>query len=405
MAATDPDVAYLDLLDPAFRPDGPEVATAGEMNWYAHEPTGLAILRYDKLRELLSDPRLRQGIHRVLSSQGLTEGPVVEWMNSIILTVEGADHTRLRRLVSKAFTPRAVAALRPVMQQLTHELIDQFVSAGRVEFMTHFADPYPARIICELLGVPPMLQERFHGWANDLGLAFSYAARDNVSRIEAALAELYAATDTLIAARRTDARPDLLSALIAAEADGDRLSSAELRLMVSALLFTGQDTTAHQLGHALALFLNHPDQWTLLTDHPQLAEQAVAEVMRIAPATPITGRVATEELEINGLVIPAGTSMSLLLAAGNTDPTVFGPDPTRFDITAVRPAPLTFGAGIHYCLGATLARTEIAEALPILAQRLGPIEPDGEPVWRPALGITGPVSLPIRFTAPADAMR
>ena len=405
MAATDPDVAYLELLDPAFRPDGPEVATAREMHWYAHEPTGLAILRYDKLRELLSDPRLRQGIHRVLSSQGLTEGPVVEWMNSIILTVEGEDHTRLRRLVSKAFTPRAVAALRPVMQQLTHELIDHFVSAGRVEFVTDFADPYPARIICELLGVPPALRERFHGWANDLGLAFSYAARDNVSRIEAALAGLYAATDTLIAARRTDAGPDLLSALIATETDGDRLSSAELRLMVSALLFTGQDTTAHQLGHALALFLNHPDQWTLLADHPQLAEQAVAEVMRIAPATPVTGRVATEDLEIDGLMIPAGTSISLLLAAGNTDPAVFGPNPTRFDITAVRPAPLTFGAGIHYCLGATLARTEIAEALPILAQRLGPIEPDGEPVWRPALGITGPVSLPIRFTAPAGTMR
>jgi cytochrome P450 len=175
--------------------------------------------------------------------------------------------------------------------------------------------------------------------------------------------------------------------------------------MVTLLLFAGQDTTCHQLGHALALFLRHPDQWALLADHPELAEQAVTEVMRVAPTPPVTGRVAMEDLEVDGVVIPAGTVVSMPLAAGNTDPAVFGPNSTCFDITTVRPAPLTFGAGIHYCLGAPLARAEMAEALPVLAQRLGPITLVGETVWRPALGITGPVSLPIRFAAPRASIR
>jgi cytochrome P450 len=262
--------------------------------------------------------------------------------------------------------------------------------------MDAFADPYPARVICELHGVPPELHEAFRGWANDLGLAFSYTAAANLQRIESALSGLYAATDALLAQRSAEPRADLLSALIAAEADGDHLSPEELRTMVATLLFAGQDTTRHQLGNAIAVLLRHPEQWALLARRPELAAQAVEEVVRVAPTTPVTGRVATEDIEVDGVEIPADSHLTMFLAAGNTDPAAFGADPDRFDITVRRPAPLTFGAGIHYCLGANLARAEMAEALPLLARRLGPIQADGDPVWRPAMGIAGPVTLPIR---------
>jgi cytochrome P450 len=396
------DLAFLDLLDPAFRPDGPEMRAARAAHWCAHTPMGLAVLRHDKLTALLSDRRLVQGTHRTLATQGITDGPLVEWMNSIILTVEGDDHTRLRRLVSRAFTPRAVTALRPAMRRAANDLVDRFIGEGNVEFMTAFADPYPARIICQLLGVPPELHDRFRGWANDLGLAFGYTAAADLTRIEAALAGLYEATDELIEARRAHPESDLLSALIAAEADGDRLSGAELRTMAATLLFAGQDTTRHQLGRTLELFLDHPAQWQLLAQRPELGERAVEEGLRLAPTTPITSRIAVVDIDIDGVQIPAGTLVSMMLLAGNTDPAVFGADADRLDIVADRPTPaLTFGAGIHYCLGAALARAEMAEALPILARRLGPIHPGGTPLRRPALGITGPVTLPIKFTATA----
>ncbi|GAA3058032.1 cytochrome P450 [Pseudonocardia yunnanensis] len=392
-----PALPYLDIMDPAFHPDGAEVRAARAAHWCARTPMGFAVLRYDKLTALLADRRLRQGTFRILSAQGLTEGPLVEWLNSTILSVEGDDHTRLRRLVSRAFTPRAVSELRPRMSEIANELVDRFPGDGPVDFMEAFADPYPARVICELLGVPREQHDAFRGWANDLGLAFSFTAAANVERIEAALEGLHAATDALLAQRRARPTDDLLSALIAAEADGSRLSTEELRTMVTALLFAGQDTTRHQLGNAIATFLCHPDQWTLLARQPELAAQAVEEVVRVVPTVPLTSRIATEDLEIDGVAIPADSHLALFLATGNTDQAAFGTDADRFDITASRQQQLTFGGGIHYCLGAYLARIEMVEALPLLARRLGPIEPDGDPTWRPAMGIAGPVTLPIRF--------
>lgn len=402
--ATD-DLVMLDITDPALRPDGPEVRAARAAHWCARTPLGLAVLRHDKLTLLLGDRRLGQGSRRILASQGLTTGPLVEWMNTMILSMEGADHLRVRRLVSRAFTPRAVTALRPRMREIADELVDAFPdegedgAAGTVEFMAAFADPFPARVICELLGVPPELQETVRGWANDLGLAFTFTAAANLERIEAALAGVFAATDRLLAVRRAEPADDLLTALLTAEADGDRLRPDELRSIVASLLFAGQDTTRHQLGLAMALFLRHPDQWAMLAERPELAGAAVEEVVRVAPTTPVTGRVAVEDIEVDGVVIPAGTHLSMILAAGNSDPVVFA-DPYGFDITQPRPAPLTFGAGLHYCLGASLARAEMAEALPILARRLGPIAPGGEARWRPAFGITGPITLPLRYGPP-----
>jgi cytochrome P450 len=392
---TDREVAFFDLFDLAFQPDAPEVHAAREACWYARTPLGYAVLRYDEVAALLRDRRLRQGGVESLAAQGITTGPLADWMRMAILNIEGEQHARLRHLVSKAFTPRAVDALRPVMRAVVHELIDGFAARGECEFMTAFADPYPSQIICALLGIPRERYGQFHGWATDLGLAFSYAVAEHLARIEAALQGLYACVDDLLAERRAIPGPDLVSALIAAEESGDHLSDAELRVMVTALVFGGQDTTRNQLGCALATFLEHPAQWARLAETPALAARAVEEIMRLRPAVPVIWRVAAEDFEFRGLRIAAGTFLSMFAAAAHTDPRVF--DTAEFDIGLERPAQLTFGGGIHYCLGAPLARAEMEEALPILAARLHTPELAGNVRWRPALGIYGPIVLPLRF--------
>jgi cytochrome P450 len=180
-------------------------------------------------------------------------------MRASLLTLEGEPHARLRRLVSQAFAPRAVDRLHPTMCAVAHDLLDAFAT-GACEFMAAFADPYPARVIAALLGIPPARYPQFQGWATDLGLLFGYTVARDRARIEAALEGLAACADDLLAARRAAPGPDLLSALIAAEEAGDRLSDAELWVLVTGLVFADQDTTRNRLGGALTLFLAHPAQ-------------------------------------------------------------------------------------------------------------------------------------------------
>jgi hypothetical protein len=289
------------------------------------------------------------------------------------------------------------------MRATAHELIDTFAATGACEFMAAFADPYPARIIAELLGIPDDQFDAFLGWATDMGLGFSPAAAAELPRIEAALAGLYACCDELVARRRREPGQDLISALITAADDAGHLTGEELRILVSTLVFGGQDTTRNQLGLAMTTFTEHPQQWRLLGERPELADTAVEEVMRVNPTTPLVGRVAVEDFTYRGVHIPAGTYLALFLAAANTEPETFGDAP--FDITAQRPVQLTFGGGIHYCLGAWLARIEMREALPILAARLPDLAAAGPVTCRPHIGITGPVTLPLRFTASSSSGR
>jgi hypothetical protein len=399
--ADDAEVAYLDLFDPDFRVDSPAVAAAREANWYARTSLGLAVLRYEPVQALLRDRRLRQAGMDWLRLLRVPDGPLADWWRLIILNVEGETHARLRRLVARAFTPRSLERLRPRMRAVAGELIDAVAGRGECDFVAAFADPYPIRVIGELLGVAEDDHPRFRDWSHDLGLAFGVTVAADLERVEAGLLGMYAYVDELLAQRRADPGDDLVSQLIAAEEAGDRLSDDELRAMVVALVFAGHDTTRNQLGWALHAFLDHPAQWELLASDPSLAGKAVEEVMRLHPTVPGISRVAVEEFTRDGLTIPAGCYLSLLVGAANTDPAVFGDAP--FDITAERPAQLAFGGGVHHCLGAWLARTEMVEALPLLATRLRHPRAAGPATWRPPLGITGPATLPIRFDTDARA--
>jgi cytochrome P450 len=196
--------------------------------------------------------------------------------------------------------------------------------------------------------------------------------------------------------RRARPRDDLVTSLVQASEDGDRLSGTELFSMISGLVFAGYDTTRNQLGQALFTFCHHPDQWARLAAEPELAPRAVDEVMRLAGAVAGVPRATTEDVEVDGWLVPAGTVVFLSVASANRDERAFA-EPLRFDITVEREPHLTFGGGPHYCLGVHLARAEMEEALRVLPRRLPDLRLDGEPTWRTGTGISGPSKLPLRF--------
>jgi cytochrome P450 len=252
-------------------------------------------------------------------------------------------------------------------------------------------------VIAELLGLPGEA-ERLAQWSEDLQGVFEMDAAGDRAELEAAYLEVYEYVGRMLAERKVHPGPDLISTFAALEQEGDRLTDDECVTLVCSVIAGGTDTTAAQLGHAMRLFVEHPDQWELLGRSPELAPAAAAEVLRFEPITPFTARLALEELELAGVVFPPGAVLFACAATANRDPEVFA-DPDRFDMTADRGTAqlLTFGFGSHFCLGANLARAEIAEALAFLAPRMAAPAFDGEPVFGSPTGIYPMESLPLRF--------
>ena len=391
-------IPFIDTQDPAYDEDIHAAhAAAREKSWYAETPSGILVLRYRDVQALLRDPRWRELGRDALRQAGIQDGPLWDWFGQIMSTQEGAAHARLRRLVSQAFTPRSVERLRPAMRSTAHELLDRFTDAGRCEIVGAFAAPYPVRVIGELLGVPAQDFEPFHAWSSDLSLAFGSQVARERPRIEAALRSLSDYVDGLLALRRRRPRDDLISALIAVEEQGDRLSGDELRAMITVLIFGGQDTTQCQIACAVATFARHADAWQRLASQPGLAAAATEEVLRYESAGSGSPRIAAEDFRYCDLDVKAGLVALPSSPAANRDPEIY-PQPDRFDIERRFAEPQqAFGGGVHYCLGASLARAELQEALPILARRLPELAADGPVAWRHGSLIRGPERLPIAF--------
>jgi cytochrome P450 len=396
------DAPYLDFLTPEFEANpAAAMGAVRAQSCLARTPIGAVVVEHAQVEALLADPRLDSSLLAIVRLQGLSEGPVFELLSRALLSVDGEDHTRLRKLVSRAFTPRSVEMLRAPMRSLSETLIDRFAGAGRCEFMADFADHYPIQMICELLGVPRQDYERFGQWANGLTWVLSFELAMRMPEIQAAFDGLAGYLEAFIEERRRDPKDDLVTRLIQAEDGGDRLSPIELRSMIGALLFAGYDTTRNQLGIAMFLFAQHPEQWRLLGDEPHRVDRAVEEVLRFMGTVSVAPRLAREELEVGGYRIPPGTLLTLSTGAANHDPKAHE-KPDLFDIRRERPQPpLTFGGGPHYCLGANLARAEMQEALLVLSRRLRELDIDGEVQWRPRTGIFGPKRVPLRFAAAA----
>ena len=369
--------------------------------WLVRNLFGYEVLRYEDATAVLRDKRWHSAVSRIPELMGITNSDFLERQQVSILSAEGDMHSRLRRLVAPAFTPRAADRLRPFMREVIGGLIDKVADAGHADFATDICEPYPIPIICELLGAPKQDWQLFSRWAGDILEIFSQDVIDKLDLIMRTQDELGEYTRGLIAERRSKPADDLLTDLIAAEEAGDKLTNDELVMMVNAVIVGGTDTTRNQLGCAVALFAQHPDQWALLAEKPELAPRAVEEAMRYFGAVRGTARFASCDIEYRDVLFPTGTFMAVALADANRDPAVFS-EPDAFDITSESSGQpqMTFGSGIHYCLGAALARAELQEALPLLAQRMPKLSIDGDITWKPeGVGIFGPARMPVTFAA------
>jgi cytochrome P450 len=369
-------------------------------SWLARTDIGYSVLTYDSVMGILRDKRWHSATGMVAQLQGITDEAFLGRRQVSILNAEGEVHVRLRRLVAPAFSPRSADRLRPFMRETVNSLLDPFAASGKAEVVRDVCEPYPIPIICELLGAPKEDWKLFSRLATEILLIFSENLAQNMSVFLAAQQELEKYTEGLIDKRRSVPADDLITDLIAAEEAGDKLNTEELTMMVDAVIVGGTDTTRNQLGLALALFAEYPEQWALLGKDPSLAQRAVEEVLRFSGAVGGTIRFASEDIEYNGVLFPKGTFMSTSMSTGNYDASVF-PTPDKFDITRepVGQPHLSLGAGIHYCLGASLARAELQEAFTVLSQRMLNLELDGPVVYKPSgVGIFGPASLPVKFT-------
>jgi cytochrome P450 len=369
-----------------------------ERSWLAAAPIGYFVLDREAASFFLRTKSATFPGMKIAELFGVEEGPLLEQMRRNILHINGDAHRRLRNLVNPAFTPRAADRWRPAMREFLERLWEPLAEAKDCEFVGAFAKPYPSLTIATVMGAPLEDAPRLYDWSNLIQRQFDGPSLLNErDAIERACAEFYDWAGKLIERRRDDPGDDLISTLIAASHEGDRLSDVECMNLVLNVLVGGVDTTQSQLAQALRLFALHPDQWELLAERPELAPRAVEEVVRYEPITPFTARLLHEEVEYRGVTFPVDTVVMVAAFTSNRDG-VDG-DPDAFDITADRgeAKPLTFGAGVHYCLGANLARAELQEALAFLPVRMPGLELAGEPELGSIHGIYGLERLPLRW--------
>jgi len=356
--------------------------------------------RYDDAVMVLRDPRFgREGMADLLESRlGIARDAS---HTRDMLFRDPPDHTRLRGLVSRAFTPRVVDVMRPHIQEIVDGLLDRVEGAHAMDVIEDLAYPLPVTVICEMLGVPTADQDVFKGWSNDiarsLDAAILPAGSDVLARGREARLAITDYFRSLINTRRKDPRPDLLSALIAAEEEGNKLSEGELVSTCILLLVAGHETTVNLIGNGLLALLQHPDQLRALRDDPALIQTGVEELLRFDGPVQRTGRMTTADVEIGGKHIPKGSVVVSVIGAANRDPKHFS-DPDRLDVSRKENRHIAFGFGIHFCLGAPLARIEGQIAIGALVRRMpGLTLVSDTPEWRESSVLRGLKTLPVTF--------
>jgi pimeloyl-[acyl-carrier protein] synthase len=383
-------------LDPAVRDDPyPAYRALREADPVHRSPFQelWVVSRYRDVSWLLRDQRLSADRTRWDHFRPLVEDAAPRSM----LAHDPPDHTRLRTLVSKAFTPRMVEELRPKIEALVGEALDRAAGRGGLELIDDLAYPLPVTVIADMLGVPPEDWHRFREWSRVLVANLDPLTMHEPQRI----ASFVAARDGLagylrgvVAERRREPRDDLISALIAVEERGDVLGERELIVMLNLLLVAGHETTVNLIGNGVHALLRHPDQLALLRERPELIESAVEELLRWDSPVQLTSRVAIAEFELGGRGIRRGEMLLMLLGGANRDPEQF-PDPDRLDITRSPNQHLSFGRGVHFCLGAPLARLEGQIAIRSLVTRFPALRPAGETVRGETVTLRGLRRLPL----------
>jgi cytochrome P450 len=373
-----------------------QLAETRQRGWLAKSPLAFIVLDRDAGEFFLRSRKTAFPGRQLAEFFGVTSGPLAEHIDANILNLGGQQHRRLRALVGPALTPRAADRWRPVMRGFLEQLWAQPAADGGCDFVTAVARPYPSLTIATVLGAPHQHAEQLHTWSSWVQRQFDIRALEtNRDDIERAVTEVRDYVTGLLEAKRAAPGDDLISDLLAARDEGDRLSAEECVQLVTNLLAGGIDTTTGQLAHAIRLFAARPGQWALLAAEPSLVPRAVEEVLRFEPVTPFTARICLEQVEHRDVVFPAGTIVAVCAERANRQ----GEGGENFDITAPRESRLlTFGAGIHYCLGANLARAELEEALAFLAPRTPGLALDGPPQLGGIEGIYGVDKLPITWS-------
>ncbi len=379
------------------------LAAVRAQGWLARSPLSYVVLDRESGEFFLRARQTAFPGREIADLFGVTSGRLREMIDANILNQTGDRHRRLRGLVSPAFTPRAADWWRPAMRGFLAGLWQDLGGAADCEFVAAFAKPYPSLTIAAVLGAPAGDAPQLHEWSSWVQRQFDIRALGSEPdriRIERAVQELYDYVEALLEKRRSEPSDDLISKLLAAEAEGDRLSHAECVNLVLDVVAGGVDTTQAQLSHALRLFASHPEQWAALARDPGLVPAALNEVLRFEPITPFTARLCLEPVEHRGVTFPAGSIVAICAERANRDL----PGGDEFDIARdSADRLLTFGAGPHFCLGSNLARAELEEALTFLPGRMPDLRPAGPVQLGNVEGIYGVDSLPLAWSAPAAA--
>lgn len=373
----------------AMRAAAPIVKVGGV--WY--------VTTYALADKVLKDQSFGRGQYAAYMRNALGPGPLFDSLSKWILYLDPPDHTRIRSLVMRAFTPRAVNRLRALIQAMVDGLVNALGPADETEFLRDFAYPLPVQVICELLGVPVEDREEFKAWSADLGrgLQIMTATPEVVQKGNVAAASLGEYFRALIDERRARPREGFLGDLIAAEYEGGSLSEEELLATVVLLFFAGHETTVNLMGNGLVALLRARTEWEALCADPTLARAAVEEMLRFDTPVQRASRVALEDIEIAGEQVLAGQMVVVLIAGANRDPAQFH-DPDTFLIRRAAGPHLSFAAGPHYCVGATLARVEAEIAMATLARRYpNLVLATEELTFRPNAILRGLESIPVRF--------
>jgi len=369
------------------------VCRRGPASWY--------LTRYADVLRVLRDPAVGRQLDRLpacLAARHYQPDDPLTELRRNVFNLDPPDHTRLRGLVAKAFTPRVVESLRIRTQEVVDELLDVALEEGRVDLLESFAHPLPVRIICDLLGVPIADQERFRGWSAALarGLDPDFLLTKEIidQRIEA-VGQFAGYFFELLAERRRSPGDDLLSRLVQVEDEGSVLSEAELLSTCILLLVAGHETTVNLISGGTLALLEHPEQLQRFRTDPDVVRSGVEEMLRYVSPVQLTGRSMLEDMEVGGVELQKGDFAMLLVASGNHDPDEFD-DPETFDVGRSPNNHLGFGFGIHHCLGAPLARMETQVALTSLTQRAPDLALDTEKVaYKTNVVLRGMEALPV----------
>jgi cytochrome P450 len=371
----------------ASRPVYPVTMPDGSRLWL--------ITRYDDVEQALRDPRL---VKQLPDLEDIP--PEVMPVMGHMLNRDPPDHTRLRALVHKAFTPRLVSGLRPRIQQIADDLLDAVQPTGAMDLIDDYAFPLPMIVITELLGVPSHDRDRFRKWSNAVLSSEPTADQLLSEGTQAGMVAFIDYLRALMEDKRANPRDDLISKLILAEEQGDTLDEDELLSMIFLLILAGHETTVNLIGNGILALLRHPEQLRALIEDPSLIASAIEELLRYdGPVETATFRYASTDVEVGGTAIPKGDAVLVVITSANRDETHF-PDADRLDVTRTDNRHVAFGKGIHFCLGAPLARLEGQIAIGTLLRRmpaLRPAMPLDQLAWRPGLILRGLQSFPVVF--------